>query len=206
MKTFTFALAGLLAVTLSSSANALMIEYSSGMTKVNAAQAADGAPADGDVHEFFVTTDADILSVGNVLVTLDGGAALYQNVAFGSDSAPPNPALAAAFPSTVVDSFVTTPGANTSLLGGDINTGAVANFGDLSDDGPVQNFRFAQLTVPAGATGLFTGQVSINDGAGGSFDQPFSFAIGGVAIPEPSSLALLGLGMVGFVGRRRRNG
>jgi len=165
-----------------------------------------GAPADGDVYQFLVNTDGDILSINQVQITLQGGASLYQNT-FGDagNAEPGNPALIAVSPSLAVDSWITTPGVPTSRLGADLPGDGQTTFGDLTNNGAQTNFMFAQLTVPNGAQGTFTGRISIASTAtpGEAFVQPFSFTLG---IPEPSTVVMGGMGLIGIVaaGLRRR--
>lgn len=65
-----------------------------------------------------------------------------------------------------------------------------------------QSLDMIQIVAANGASVNYNFQVSEAIGAG-SQSTPFSGVLG---IPEPTSLALFGLGMVGLVGRRRRNG
>jgi hypothetical protein len=167
--------------------------------------ASQPAPAGGGVYQFRVTTDGDILSVNNIQITLEGGATLFNNT-FGdaSNANPPAPGLEAAFPSILADSWITTPASTTSRLGPDLPGDGTTTFGDTVDSGPQNNFMFAQLTVPAGTVGRFTGRVSIAaDGGASVFDQPFDLAIGEV-IPEPGSALLASMSLLGFAALRRR--
>jgi hypothetical protein len=109
---------------------------------------AHGAPTGGDVWKFFVTTDADILSVNRVLIS--STAPLYQEAPpFGSNVEPPAPEFVALLPSLSADSWISTPGP-TQLLGPDMpGDGDLSLWGDLTNDGPQDHFQFAQLTFPA---------------------------------------------------------
>jgi hypothetical protein len=193
-------------------ATADLVTFNTSVRKVTPAEANAGvagggsAPLNGDVYQFAVTTDADILSVNQVLISLSGGATLYHN-AFG-DAANANegqPALIPVFPALGVDSWINTPG-NTVRLGADLPGDGVTTFGDLQNDGPVTNFIFAQLTVPEGTQGSFSGRISIpsTNNPGAIFNQPFSFQF----IPEPSAFVMAGVGMAGALaaGRCRRRG
>jgi hypothetical protein len=160
-------------------------------------------PLNGDVWQFQVTTDGDILSIGNVLIAIPAGATLY-NHPFG-DSAnanPGNPALIAVFPSLDVDSWITTPGV-TTRLGADLPGDGITTFGDLTNDGPQSNFIFAQLTVPHGVRFSFFGVVSIASSTTGSeFTRPFAFVP--ALEPEPTTFCMAGLSFIGFIATSRR--
>ena len=155
----------------------------------------DGVPAGALVHDFFVTTDADILSIGQVDIQ---GVELWNvEPPFGSDSSFPAVDFISLIPASLADSVITTPG-STSILGMGFPGGGTSTWGDLSNDGAVTNFLFARLTTLPGKRGFFNGRVSLA-GSTGPEGFPFSFPIG---VPEPASVALLGLCLSGvFLGR-----
>jgi hypothetical protein len=163
-----------------------------------------GAPAGGRVISFFVTTDGDVLSVGNVLISgfseNSGPKAPYQHVA-GANAAPPNPVIVSALPALGAVSYIDTPG-NTTILGTDMPGDGSPNsaWGDLSDDGPQTNFKFAQLTFAKGEGWRFRGNVTIA-GATGPFSAPFDFPF-----PEPASSMLAVIGTLGLAAVRRQFG
>lgn len=170
---FTFVAAALLITT----ANAAMVDTSFTTSTPGPEAVAAGAPDGGIVMDFLATTDADILSIGNVLI--DATNPVF-NVAppFGSDTAPPDPAFIALNRALEADSWITTPG-DTSLLGPGLDaTDGTSTFGDLTGDGAQTDFTFARLAFPAGTTGTFSGRVTVA-GSGGPENFPFSFAIGG---------------------------
>ena len=155
-----------------------------------------GAP-EGRIFDYFVTTDADILSIGQVEVVLGGTGELFQVAPpFGSNTTPPPQAFIDLNPALLADSWVTTPGA-TSLLGTDLpGDSSTTTFGDLSNDGPQTDFHYMRLTFPTGTFGFASGVVTIAGSTG-----PESYPIP-ICFPEPSSLLLVCLGL-GFVGSRR---
>jgi hypothetical protein len=158
-------------------------------------------PYPGDVYQWSVTADGDILSVNNILINLLGSATLY-NHSFGDpgNANKPTPGLEAAFPSIAVDSWIDTPGLGTRL-GPDLPGDGTTTIGDTEDNGPQTDFIFAQLTVPEGTIFSFAGRVSIAaDGGGSVFDQPFFWT----NAPEPPSGALAGAAVL-VLGITRRN-
>jgi hypothetical protein len=158
---------------------------------------AAGAPAGGQVHKFVVTSDADILSVNQVLIT---GPALFQVAPpFGSNTEPPDPAFVGLNRALEADSWISTPGA-TSRLGPDMPGDGTSTWGDLTNDGAQGNFLFATLTIPPQTFGRFQGRISLA-GAEGPEVFPFDFPLG---IPEPGTFAMAGMGLIGFIAMRRR--
>jgi hypothetical protein len=171
-----------------------------------------GLTLQSQILMYFVTTDADILSVNQVLVTLTGGS-LYQVPApFGSNTEPPDPLFVSLVnPSLAADSWISTPGA-TSRLGGDLPGDGTGSWGDLTNDGPQTNFKFAQLTIPAfssGARATFTCRISL---AGANGPEVFSFVPFPEdfprppfpTLPEPGSASLFALSVIGLASFRRR--
>jgi len=210
-KKFSFAALGLALCLIAGEAAADLINASqigtSGFPtrKVTGAEAGDvggGAPANGDVYEFRVTTDGDILSVFGVSVDGAARGSLFNVPApFGSNNEPPSPAFIPLRPALTADSWVSTPG-TTSTLGEDLpGDGVNTTFGDLTNDGNQTDFLFARLTVPEGTMGVFRGSIAILGDNGEPFNQAFSFALG---IPEPATLALAGMGLIGFIALRRK--
>jgi hypothetical protein len=182
---------------------AATVTFNATTRAVHAAESAGGAaagaaPAGGKVFSYFVTTDADILSIGFVNITPIG---LYQDPR-GSNSGSPQPCLVCdAFSWNGADSYIDTPG-NATILGVDMPGDGTANsaWGDTSDNGPQQNFKFAQLTFPSGATGVFSGNVTVSGATG---PESFNFAFP-VDIPEPASFCLATVALLGLVATKRR--
>lgn len=132
---------------------------------------AGGAPLGALVHEFFVTADSDLLSISNVAIDVPA----YRNP-FASESAAPAADLAALSSAASASSFITMPGSTVVLGGGFDGAGPDRLWGDLSNDGPQQNFLFARLT--AGQTGSFAGTLAVND-RGTPVNLPFRFSLPG---------------------------
>lgn len=173
------------------------VTFTTSSRPVSAAEAAGGAPAGGTVLSFFATTDLDILSIDQVNVT--PAASLFQDATFGSNVEAPNPALIGIFPALAADSFITTPGTTNTTGGANPFLVPDSSWFDTDSNGAQNNFKFAQLTFPAsvGTAWSFTGRVNL---AGTSVEN-FAFAFRGV--PEPSTLAMAGLSLVGLAFRRR---
>jgi hypothetical protein len=197
----TVCLAGFTAVN-ASAATLTITRQISHPTQEMVNASAGGLTLESQIAKFFVTTDADILSVNQVLVSLSGGATLYQvNPPFGSNTEAPDPAFLALNASLAADSWISTPGA-TSRLGGDLPGDGTGSWGDLTNDGAQgAPFHFATLTIPSfasGARATFTGRISL---AGATGPEPKVFTL---HIPEPTSLGLIGSSLLGLAGFRRR--
>lgn len=170
--------ASLAAVAWPVSAMAATVTLSRQVRPVTAEEILGGALPGGFVHDFFVSSGSDLLSVNRVAIDVP----LFQHE-LGSDSAAPAAPLAAMAPALSADSFIALPG-STLMLGGGFGGGAENLWGDLSDDGPQENFHFARLTV--NETGRFAGQLSLR-GYDSVVNLPFDFALPGRA----SDLGLL---------------
>ena len=160
--------------------------------------------ATDEVHEFFITADADILGFELTSIeTADG--VIYQH-SFGSDTEPADPAFVAIFPALGVDSFITTPGDTLILGGGFDNTGEGTDIAwvDLTVDGAVTDFLFARLTTEGG---IFEGTVTLR-GTDGFETFPFSFSFGTytnlTTIPEPGAMFLTVLSLPLFLATRNK--
>jgi hypothetical protein len=201
-KKFSGLLAAVAVIGFAARVNAATVTTSVQVEAPGAAAVGDGAPDGGQVHKLFLTSDADIISINQVQVTLNGGATLFQvGAPFGSDIEPPDPAFIAIKPSLAADTWLSTPGA-TSFLGTGLPGDGTGTWGDLTDNGAQTNYQWGQITIPAGATGTFTGRISLA-GATGPEPVPFTINLGAV-IPEPGSIALAGMGLVGLLGAARR--
>jgi hypothetical protein len=164
-------------------ATAASLEFTRNSRFVSDEEAASGAPKGGVVHDFFVTSDADLLCL---LPNLD--VSIYKH-AYGSSMAPPSPELESMFPSVRASSFFSLPGDTFVLGGGFAVPGSV--WADLTDDGPQKEFHFGRLT--ATQAGTFSGSVWVR-GASLPVTLPFSFALPDAAhgmLASPSEHLLL---------------
>jgi hypothetical protein len=174
----------------------------------SASAIAAGAPADARIHEFTVTTDADILQVDQVVITLGAGVSLYNvaNPSGGSNAEPPTALFETLVPSLSADTWISTPGA-TSIAGNDQDPFGSTNnsWFDTTADGAVSNFMFARLTATASYfSSSFSGRVQVV-GANGPENFPFTVAfIGPEIVPEPASIGMMAAAMMGLAVFRRR--
>jgi hypothetical protein len=123
-----------------------------------AAQISRGVPADARIHEFLVTTDADIQEIDQVQIMLVPPAILYQipDALGGNDIEPPRPQLEALLPELGSDSWITTPGlTHTGDNGGPFPVNW--QWFDVTNDGPVTDFMFARITVTSPDTSELRG-------------------------------------------------
>ena len=168
-----------------------------GRSPFNHELANDPALIGHKVHEFLVTTDADILSINEVV--FEGFTSFYQNP-LGSQAEPPLTAFVVLFPALGADTWINTPGV-TSIAGDAANPFVTSNnaWFDTSNDGPQNHFMFAQLTTPDDLPlKRFSGRVSLA-GATGPEAFEFEFLIG---VPEPATMTLGAAACVAMLSRR----
>ena len=166
---------------LPATSQAATVEFSVSTSPVSAEAEAAGAPAGGTIFDYFVTTDADILSVDQVLVDVSGGSFFQVPPPFGSDTVAPDAAFLNLNRALEADSWITTPG-STNLLGPGLDmTDGTSTFGDLSNDGPQTDFHFARFGMPPDATGTFSARVTV---AGASGPESFPLSVDLEVVPD----------------------
>lgn len=150
---------------------------------VTAAEAAGGAPADGMVHDFYATSNADLITLlANVNVPV------YRHP-YADDHSAPDPQLVTMYPAVGANSFFRFP-SSTIVLGGGLNgIGPEIVWADLSNDGPQTNFLFGRLTT--NQVGSFSGMFAIRGGAT-YLEVPFSFSLPGSSGPLSEQLSVSG--------------
>jgi hypothetical protein len=195
MRKLTFAIAATAVLASAFNASAAVLSVSASSRVPTALELGNDAGLAGHtIYEFFADTDTDILQVDKVVIS---EGPLYQN-GLGNDFSPPLPAFVAAFPALGADSYITTPGGTAIAGGGFADPGA--SWFDTDNNGPQVGFKFAQLTIPTtNAMEWFQGRIQTK-GVEGPIDFRFSLPI----VPEPTTLALASLSMVGLAGLRRR--
>jgi hypothetical protein len=177
----------------------------------------------------FTTNDLNIdftgqLSGVQLLVELTSGS-IYQNAA--GSAGPPIGAILPAFPSLAFDTFVTLdsltsggPHGEPLLVGGAVNAGgsATAAFttstinqgfspaAGVSSATDQTDFLAARVTLSNDANGTVNYLASANGVISPTLSVPIiNGVIGGAVIPEPSTVILLGMGLVGVIALKRRS-
>jgi MYXO-CTERM domain-containing protein len=166
---------------------------------------AAGVPPNADIHEFLVTTDADILQIDQVALYLFPGTSLFQvpTASGGSDTERPSALFESLAPTLTADSWITTPGATS--IAGNVNDpfGTPNNsWFDTTNDGPQSNFMFARVTLFGGLRwGYLSGRIQV---AGAEGPESFPFTLTLSVFPEPNSVIMGAMGLLGLVAVRRR--
>jgi hypothetical protein len=176
-----------------------------------------------------ITNDLNInfdgqLSGVQLLIELTSGS-IHQDAA--GAAVPPNAAVVGALPNLAWDTFVALdsavsggPHGEPSLGGGAVNLGGAAapsftsaliNQGYFPGPGVTsatdgRDFLAARVTLSPDAAGTATYLASANGVISDAVVTPIVNGVIGSIIPEPSTFVLLGLGLVGLVALKRRNG
>lgn len=151
---------------------------------VTAAEIDGGAPQGGMVHDFYATSDADLLTLATHFDQWT-----YQHP-YGSDNDAPPSELITHFPALAADSFLRMP-SSTMMLGGGFN-GADSEkvWGDLSNDGPQSDFLFGRMTTTE--PGAFAGYFAVR-GQETYIKMPFSFTLPGPSGAFTETLSISGI-------------
>lgn len=151
----------------SCSTNAATTTFTRQSRPATPAEISDGVPSGSMIHDFFATTDADILCV----VTSFHSPVFKHR--YGNDYSPAEQELVNMFPALAANSYLDTPG-GTFTLGGNLSTDAEKVWADLSDDGPQKSFQFGRLTTAE--SGTFSGWLALR-GEATYIEMPFSFTL-----------------------------
>jgi hypothetical protein len=149
-------------------AEAATLELIRNSRPVTSEEVVGGAPVGGTVHDFFVTSDADLLVLGPAF-----DFSIYKHP-LNSNHEAPEPELVAMYPAVGASSFLRLPG-DTVVLGGGF-TMPGSGWGDFSNDGPQSQFQFGRLTTTQ--AGTFSGSFYVR-GAQDPIVIPFSLALPG---------------------------
>ncbi len=166
-------------------------------------------PAGFVTQDLVIETDTDWIAT-SLLLKLDTGT-IYQDL-LGSENAPPNSALFGIQPSVRFDTYVKgwKPDQSASKAGGAVDLG-----GEPSGSFNTSTIDYAWFTTDTDDIGRSSiGRFTLSDDATGTWEilvdalnQPplrLSGTIqGGMIVPEPASLGLLGMGALGLLRRRR---
>lgn len=174
----------LIAVALVARSDAAQMTLVRSSRLVTAAEVADGAPSGGMVHEFYATSDADLLTLAT-----NFSQGVYQHP-YGSATAAPPAELTAYFPGLTASSFLTTPGSTFVLGGGFTGTEVEKAWADLSNDGAQTDFLFGRLTTTE--SGSFDGYFAVR-GQETYIEMPFNFLLPGITGPLTETLYVSGV-------------